>query len=265
MAGPVGAMDCHQVQDDLDLLALGTLDPSEAERLRVHVAACARCRAGLDAAEELVARLALAVPPVQAPETLRAAVLGAVHRDRSVESARPGPLRKSVPRLSGPGRLAVPWGVAAAVVIALGSAIAWIARLQEQVQELQQETATMRRRTDGLLLFAVPSSIRADFQPATELRATGAVTWNPDRGVCYVVFERLPRPEPGTAYRLWYVADGVRRVDAGEVVPDEAGRADLVIDASRWRGQSYELVLRRERAPHDPEAPAILIASLRRP
>lgn len=250
-------MDCHQVQDDLDLLALGTLDPSEAERLRVHVAVCARCRAGLDAAEELVARLALAVPPVQAPETLRAAVLGAVHRGRSVESARPG---RSAWR-----RLAVPWGVAAAVVIALGSAIAWMARLQEQVHELQQETATMRRMADGLLLFAVPSSIRADFQPAAELRATGAVTWNPDRGVCYVVFERLPRPEPGTAYRLWYVADGVRRVDAGEVVPDEAGRADLVIDASRWRGQSYELVLRRERTPHDPEAPAVLIASLRRP
>lgn len=250
-------MECAEVAEDLDLLALGTLDAEEAERVRAHTAVCARCRATLRAAEEAVARLALAAPPIRAPETLRATVMAAARSTSPVERPRPSlPVwRQPVTR----------WGaVAAAVVLALGGTLAWTAQLQGQVNELRQEAAAMRRRADGLLLFAVPSSIRADFHPVTGQVGAGAVTWNPDRGVCYVVFERLPRPEPGTAYRLWYIADGVRRVDAGEVAPDETGRADLVIDASRWRGQSYELVLRLERTPHDPEAPAVLSASMQR-
>jgi hypothetical protein len=251
-------MDCTEVADDLDLLALGTLSPAEAERVRAHIAACARCRAELQAAEEVVARLALAVPPVRAPDTLRTAVMAAAHHAPPVERSRPrlSPWRRPLMRWS---------AAAAAVALALGGTLTWVARLQGQVNELRQEAAAMRRQADGLLLFVVPSSIRADFQPVAGQTAAGAVTWNPVRGVCYVVFERLPRPEPGSAYRLWYVADGVRRVDAGEVVPDDAGRADLVIDASRWRGQSYELVLRLERTPHDPEAPAVLTAAMQRP
>lgn len=251
-------MDCTEVADDLDLLALGTLGPAEAERVRAHTAVCARCRAELRAAEEAVARLALAAPPARAPDTLRAAVMAGARR------VPPG--ERSRPRLSLWRRPLTRWSTAAAVLaIALGGTLTWVARLQGQVNELRQEAAAMRRQADGLLLFVVPSSIRADFQPVAGRVAAGAVTWNPDRGVCYVVFERLPRPEPGSAYRLWYVVDGVRRVDAGQVAPDETGRADLVIDASRWRGQSYELVLRLERTPHDPEAPAVLVASMQRP
>ncbi len=251
-------MGCDEVAEDLDLLALGTLDPAEAERVRAHAAVCARCSADLQAAEEALARLALAAPPVRAPRTLRAAVMAAVRHGPPAERApRPLPIWR---------RPAWRWvALAAALLLALIGTLTWVARLQGQVNELRQEAAAMRRRADGLLLFAVPSSIRADFRPIADQAAAGAVSWNPDRGVCYVVFERLPRPEPGTAYRLWYVADGVRRVDAGTVTPDETGWADLEIDASRWRGQSYELVLRLERTPHDPEAPAVLVASMQRP
>lgn len=258
MVDPAETTGCAEVAEDLDLLALGTLDAAEAERVRAHLAVCPRCRAALRAAEEDVARLALTAPVVRAPETLRSAVMAAARRTATVGRPRPAlPLwRRPMAR----------WGaVAAATVVALAGTLTWVARLQGQVNELRQEAAALRRRADGVLLFAVPSSIRADFRPVADQAAAGAVTWNPDRGVCYAVFERLPRPEPGSAYRLWYIADGVRRVDAGEVVPDETGRADLVIDASRWRGQSYELVLRLERTPHDPEAPAVLVAAMQRP
>jgi len=133
------------------------------------------------------------------------------------------------------------------------------------VNDLRQDTEQVQRRNDGLVLFAVPSSIKADFRPGPLARgAGGAATWNPDRNTCFVLFDRLARPDAGTAYRLWYVVDGDRVVDAGEITVDDSGRADATIDTSRWRGQHYDMMLRLEGRPHDPDAPTVLLARMSR-
>jgi hypothetical protein len=156
---------------------------------------------------------------------------------------------------------------AALVVIPLGGLLTWAAMLQSQVNNLRQDTAQIQRRNDGLVLMSVPSSVKADFLPVGDAGgATGAATWNPGRNVCFVLFDRLPQPEPGAVYRLWYIVDGGRRViDAGTLTPDEHGKVNLIMDVSAWRGLDYEMVLRLEHRPQDPTAPALLTARLRRP
>lgn len=262
-------MNCQDIRDDLDLCALGTLEPRESLSLRAHAATCQPCRAALHEAEDTAAALGRAVPRVRAPAALREWIMAAVRAD----STAPAPAPESRDRRRAwAQRLTVRHGAVAAVaavalLVPVAGLVAWASRLQNQVNDLRQNTVQMQRRDDGLLLFSVPSSIKADFQPSANARgATGAVTWNPSRNVCFVVFEKLPKPEPGTVYRLWYLVDNGRRVvDAGTLTPDEQGRFDLIMDVSNWRAQEYEMVLRLETQPRDPSAPALLTAKLRRP
>jgi hypothetical protein len=261
-------MNCQDIREDLDLCALGTLEPLEGLRLRSHAAMCVECGAALREAENAAAALARSVPVIPAPASLRERVMAGVREGSEGGSGSRGPAAR-VPwarRLRGRYG-AVAAAAAVAIVVPVGGLIAWASMLQYQVNTLRQDTEQMQRRDDGLLLFSVPSSVKADFQPSADARgATGAVTWNPNRNVCFVLFDKLPKPEPGTTYRLWYVVDGGRRVvDAGTLTPDEHGRFDLIMDVSNWRAQEYDMVLRLESQPRDPAAPVVLTAKLRRP
>jgi hypothetical protein len=262
----VSVTNCDEIRDDIDLYALGTLDASEADRVRVHVALCDACRAELLAAEETAARLAFTVPRVAAPPAVRDAVFAAIHagpRDEAhTTHRRSWPLLR--PRALPAGRFGTL--AAALLLIPIAGLLIWAVLLQRQVNSLRHDAAAMQRRADGLTLLAMPSSLRADFVPARDAGgAMGAVMWNPEKGLCAVLLDRLPRAEPGTAYRLWYRVDDRLTVDAGEIHPDEYGRAEIMIDTSRWRGSVYDMAVRVEHTPADPTAPALLTAQLRRP
>jgi hypothetical protein len=256
-------MDCSTIQDDLDLCALGTLSSDEEQRVRTHASTCDRCRADLAAAEHTASSLALTVPITRAPAGLRAAIIAEINATPvAVMPSRP-------PRRSRTRGLAARYGglAAALVLVPLTGLLVWAALLQQQVNDLRESADEIQRRSEGLVLFAVPSAIKADFQPGPAAGgAIGAATWSPERGACFLLFDKLPRPEPGTSYRMWYIVDdGQRVVDAGELAVDEAGRADMTINTGRWRGVTYDMVLKLEHRPHDPDAPAVLTASLRRP
>ncbi|MBI2760764.1 MAG: anti-sigma factor [Chloroflexi bacterium] len=256
-------MDCSTIRDDLDLSVLGTLSPAEEHQVRAHAATCDRCRADLTVAEHTASSLALSVPVTRAPAALRAAVISEIIS--APVTTMPG---RPARRFRARGLAARYGGLAAALVLVpLSGLLVWAVLLQRQVNDLRESADEIQRRSDGLVLFAVPSAIKADFQPGPAAGgAIGAATWSPERGACFLLFDKLPRPEPGSVYRMWYIVDnGQRVVDAGELVVDEAGRADMTIDTSRWRGVTYDMVLRLEQRPHDPDAPAVLTASLRRP
>lgn len=261
-------MSCNDYRDDIDLCALGTLLPDEAERVRTHASTCESCRLELLAAENAAARLALAAPRVRAPSALRTAVLDAIRQEEPAPADRPAATARTRRAAAVRGLVAHRYRFAAAlaVLVPVAGLALWVATLQREVNGLREDTVEIQRRNDGLLLLAVPSSAKADFRQVGNARgATGAVTWSPERQVCYAIFDNLPEPEAGATYRLWYVVDGERVIDAGEIAPDDHGKAIAIIDASRWRGQDYDLTLKQERRPHDPEAPALLIARLRRP
>lgn len=262
----------------MELLALGTLPPNDAMRLRVHAATCDDCRARLLSAEAALGALALTSPFVSAPLELKDAVLAAVEAD---EPTPPVPLpgidsviRPSVrplrSRLFFRRRLSTRFRLIATAVVAVPvtGLLVWVAVLQSQVNDLRAENTENQRRSEALVMIAMPSSIKSDLLPTSNNRGElGVATWSPERGRCIVLFDRLAKLEPGSAYRLWYTVEveGQLRVfDAGEVKPDELGRADVEIDASRWRGRSYDLFLKIEQSPNDFDAESILSGTLYR-
>lgn len=117
---PVGAPDCDEVRDSVELLALDALEPAERARLMAHVDGCASCRAELDRAEATVGELLALAPEAEVPAGFADRVVAAT----VASPAEPGVVahRASVGR---PGSrrwftLAVVGVVAAILVTVLG-------------------------------------------------------------------------------------------------------------------------------------------------
>lgn len=64
---PVGAPDCDEVRDSVELLALDALEPAERARLMAHVDGCPSCRTELDRAEATVGELLALAPEAEVP------------------------------------------------------------------------------------------------------------------------------------------------------------------------------------------------------
>ena len=80
--------------------------------------------------------------------------------------------------------------------------------------------------------------------------------------MCAVSVRALPRLEGGGSYHVFY--QGWRGVvDAGELKPDAEGAAGLVFDASKWKGDTYDVWVAAVKSGAD-EAQVLLQASLRR-
>ena len=253
-------MNAEHVEELVDLEALGALTSAESERVRAHVAGCPRCRASLAQAEEVAARLALSVPLYRAPARLRERVMAEV--DAPVTPAT-APVRRMQPRLA-PAilRFNRRWGAAAAalVVVPLAGLLAWALMLQNQVNDLKEQNQQIQELQRDLVLLA--PGVRARFVPTKDAGdAAGSIVWNPDEGKCSVTVAGLVRSDPTTSYHVFYQGwKGVE--DAGVLEPDEAGRASLVFDASKWRGDVYHVWVSAVRAGGD--SLPLLQASLRR-
>jgi hypothetical protein len=256
-------MNAQHVEELIDLEALGALTSEESEFVRVHAAGCPRCRASLAQAEEVAARLALAVPLHRAPARLRARVMADVSTPSVAQAAPAVPAGRAEPRrLSAIVRFNRRWGAIAAVLFAvpLAGLLAWALMLQNQVNDLKQQNQQIQELQRDLVLLA--PGIRARFMPTQDAgEAAGSIVWNPDEGKCSVTVAGLARSDPPTSYHVFY--QGWRGVeDAGVLDPDEAGRASLVFDASRWRGDVYHVWVSALR--ENGESVTLLQASLRR-
>jgi len=253
-------MSTEHIEDLVDLEALDVLTPEESAFVRAHADACPRCRADLDAARETAAQIALSVPLHHAPAMLRARLLAEVAPAARLAS----PLPLSAHRSARLIRFTNRWGAVAAALVAVPVAglLTWNMLLQSQVNELKDENRQIQETTRDVVLLAQPSTIRARLT-ASEMAAgaRGSVTWNPDEGRCFVVVQGLGKPDGGTSYHVFY--EGMKGlVDAGELKPNEQGVADLVFDASRWRGDEYRIYVTAVRQNAEPVT--LLSASLRR-
>src|SRR5215204_3434315 len=178
-------MNAEHVDDLLDLEALGALDGVESSLVRAHVATCPRCQVRLDDAEETAARLALSVPLVRAPAGIKMRLMESVHAaDVPVEAPRP--VRRVPTAIM---RFNRRWGAVAAAVflIPLAGLLSWNYVLQHQVNELKQENKQIQVAQRDQVVFALPSSLRAQLIPTEKAGdARGTVNWNPDEGKCMV-------------------------------------------------------------------------------
>jgi anti-sigma-K factor RskA len=202
---PPGSQPDPQEHERIDELLAGYVlrsltgeDAAEADRvLSHHVPDCTRCRETLLALSDTVADLALAVEPIEPPETL----LPHLHREIEPRGARPAV-----------GRWA---GIAAGAVVVLiagGMAVSSAFRvgtLQDQNDLFAQALRYAQRPdADNARLVGAGATNPA---PVSEVAA-------PDVDHFFLVGSDVPAAPVGQAYGIW-LSNGEETVFAGFFVP----------------------------------------------
>jgi len=242
-------ISAHLTQDLADEFAIGVLAPEDEAAVRLHCAGCGECDALVRDAERVAAALAIGLPVVSAPATMRGRVLGSTHGRRS----------RSLVRAIGYGRAAA--GIAAVVVAA--AAFAGMLSVRGQVGELRRDNSTLRAQIDDalstkveiaaltrrlsdeernsasqgqqarndrelLLAMLSPKSDVAEVYSTDEHGTSiGRLIWNEEQKRVWFVADNLPARPKGQTYQLWVSEDG-RYESLGTFIPDGSGFARYV-------------------------------------
>jgi anti-sigma-K factor RskA len=213
---------CEERADLLLLLAFGELEADEAGPLRAHLAeGCPRCLGALAEAQAIAARLALAIEPVDAPETVRRALAARValeSRVADLPAARPP--RRSL------ARTALAAGLAA-VVAAGVTAFATRSRVVRAERE-----ATTRHAALDVIGSPYMRAIRLS-GPALGFQGNGHLYWDYHSGGCYLRATEVQRPGPGQVYVLWFTDSDGAPLRAGVIQVSRDGEATLLTEMPR--------------------------------
>lgn len=231
----------HPSDETLAAYALDALARDEAAFLARHLVECAHCQHEVDSLREAVSAMALAVPQVAPPASLRARVLAQATSapQEAVTSAAPVPATASrvmssvspAARSSAGERMAprsrsmLPWLAAAAcATVAIGLGAAWQGARSEQQTLLaavaradsllaNQQLALAAR--DSLLLQVLGPEVETTTLAATGSAPTMRLFFDRTRGVMVVSARRLPPAPDGRTYQLWGIGTDGRPVGLG--------------------------------------------------
>jgi hypothetical protein len=213
------------------LAALERSSDPEDIALREHLASCGECREDLATWRRLGGAVAAALPedaslameavePIDAPPSLSARVIGAVHdvaqegvaRDGglaapvSLEARQVGAARRRAQRLA-------PWlGLAASIAVIVGAS--WITLDQARLRtDAQQDAAALSQ------VVSTMDRVLSDEHAVVSLRdrvgsSVGSISWS--RHDWVVLTSALAEPPAGQAYRCW-LEDGNRSVAIGQM------------------------------------------------
>jgi hypothetical protein len=180
------------------LRSLSGEDAARADHLLSdHVPSCPACRDSLAVFQGVTASLALAVAPLEPPETL----LPRLHRDLGAQGRHRRP--------------SAIFAVAASVVAVVGLAGLTVSQgvrannTQSRMNDIAQAFDFARR--PGASMVSVDSN-SASTSPITQISDPGVEE-------CYLVGRDLPYPPPGTVYRVWLVS-GTDPTFAGQFLPE---------------------------------------------
>jgi len=173
-------MTCDAVREQVPDLALGTLGEPDAAAVRRHLRGCAPCRADLAGLDAGLAMFATAAHAVDPPAELKDRVLSVLRDEWREAEPRAARRRPGIPPVKR-------WLAAAAVVVALGGALAWGAaasaaahRNAGQAQDYRTFLATMGGRDVRVAALASP--------PASAMAVEGsAVLYDSDQGQSWVL------------------------------------------------------------------------------
>jgi anti-sigma-K factor RskA len=234
--------------------ALGVLDEPERRAFEQHLATCASCAAEIRDFTAVASALALDVPQVEPPRSLRERVLRAatqpgpqpaviepIAEHRALQGEPSGrALRQLQRRPRRESLLALLSAAAVVIAVALGAyAISLqrrIAALEEQVRTAADRAAQSQQQLVQLRAAADLSTQVRRILAADDLRrldlagtkaapaASGRAFWSQREGLV-VAFANLPATDAGRVYQLWVIPPGGTPIDAGllELQPD--GRA----------------------------------------
>jgi len=201
--------DMHAT-DLLPGFALGSLEPDEELQARDHLARCASCRDELAALEEVMGRMALALPRADPPPGLEQKIM-----DRIQGTRRAAATREARPR---PAFFRHPaFGAAAAVLILLlgaGNLVQWF------------RGAGAREPGAPGLTTVVLVGVN------TGQGAYGTVVLDAQDNGGVLAMRGLPRLDADHQYQLWLVRDRERR-SGGVFSVDEDGYGNLLLQVPK--------------------------------
>ncbi len=237
-------MTCDDCQNLLPMYALGALDESEAEQVRVHLhSGCANCAAHLAATQSVLEILPLSLAPVGPPPALRSRLMNRV-AGTSDPGADERHVLSPVVRPPGFGRVleALIAGTAAAAVTA---AVFWysssqqrksVAVLRRELDEaraaIQKLQTSVAQANDSIQLLKSPSVQLVSLEGTAEQpRAKARVYWDQVRGEWHFYASNLKPLDDARAYELWLIDAGQRKTPAGTFKVSQGGEATLVAQA----------------------------------
>jgi len=187
-------------------LCLRQMPPEEERIYRAHLAACVICRLKHDEIRDSLDLLPLAVPPVSAPPGLKARVVEAVQREASSTSNRRAARRRWLMPLS---------AAVAGIALAVGTySLLQVSGLQQRFAGIQQAGSTQR----SVALTGTEAAPVASGRVQVAAEGSGTRITLEAQG--------LPALNPGEAYQLWLINDGVR-TNGGVFVVDASGKGGL--------------------------------------
>jgi anti-sigma-K factor RskA len=224
--------------------ALGILDEPDRRAFEAHLSTCASCAAEVRDFTSIASALALDVPQIDPPASLRERVLRAATGPASQPAAvEPFTARREIPEAQRPRRESVLTLLSAAAVViafALGAYAVSLQRriavLEGQVRAAADRAAQSQQQLVQLKAAADQSTQVRRILAAGDLRrldlagtkaapaAAGRAFWSPAEGLV-VAFANLPATDAGRVYQLWVIPPGGSPIDAGLLDLQPDGRA----------------------------------------
>jgi anti-sigma-K factor RskA len=201
-------MTCDELRDDYETYALGALEGEALDELREHLARqCENCTPGVRQAESLIARMALAVKPVDPPKRLRQRVIALVNPQ------------------SGSRWL---WAMGFLTALSVFFSVHIWMRHQDMHHEFfdvwlpnyTQLQAENTRMNETLALLEDPAAKEVTFGKG----ARGRVVISPRHGVAFSG-QNMASLAPGKTYEMWIIPKGGKPVPAGTFQPSPDGTA----------------------------------------
>jgi anti-sigma factor RsiW len=276
-------MTHDEIQADLALLALGSLDAGERRAVEEHLAGCDSCRRELAGWRPVVDLLPLAFDDGAAPD-LKPALI------RRVRTARPD---RRVIRL--PSWVAMPLAAAAMVLLALAVVRdrQWRADLAQQRQtvaslrqELDQSSARLEevrrllaeREGDVTALQAALNSARESLnllqtrglslvrlsQPEAAAPAEGHALIGAEAGRALFYAFGLPAVPSDKTYELWWITENEGPVNAGLFVPgpDGLGRLETSLPVGAGAIRAAAVTVEPAGGQPKPTGPMVLLGKI---
>jgi anti-sigma-K factor RskA len=198
---------------------LGSLDPEEAESVRLHVQDCPECLETIRRLRPAAQALGLAVPDAAPPAALRDRIIARAKTDvdGTFQSTPPRPRVRVLPR----ARAAFKWRFPAATVAAtlvLALAVGLFAGTQLGRQSAPPPSSQVLHFT-----LEGHGDMQGSHASVIELTADG---------VALVTFSGVPQPSAGKVYELWLIKRSGQADPAGVFSPDPDGSKVVVVERS---------------------------------
>jgi hypothetical protein len=203
---------------------LDDLDPTERERLDVHLAGCPACLALGEQLDDVALDLALLVPDMAPPRSLHGAVFDALlaagvtgtsHQSESTPTSTPEPIPIASARSGPTGGARSRWTTIVPLALAAGIGVIAIG-LGGRISQLTQENAASVAATadaqaqivarDGAMAVLVaPDHETARLtSEALAPNAAALAVFEPGTTRSYVMVADLPATPAGHVYQLWF-------------------------------------------------------------